>query len=311
MSIEAYVTGAKWCGLSVGDYVRLTRRARDYEGGWGNVWPSDADAWVGDTLRVAGIADGNGGVKCVRFAGQSDEDWFMFPYFILEKVDSIKVRKGAASGKCQIFNPGDIVRVTRVAQDDENGWCNGWVPAMNAWVGKKCRVVADAGSSGVRCENLGGTDWWSFPAFVLEKVSDAETPPEEKKMFDIGDHVRIIGTWLPREATGRVEAKIAPDVWAVRFDTHKEGDPEWGYYPAEALERIEDEPAPEFIPFETRVLVRDSDDFLWIPAVYGFRDEHRMAFSFITVGGMRWRQCIPYEGNEHLLGTSKNPKADN
>lgn len=308
-----YAKRAKACGLKAGDFVRLTRKAKSYEDGWVNFWPPAANGWVGHILRVDFIDD-DGDVKCIWHKGQPDEDWFYFPYFILEKVEGVgEVPEGATLEKWQAFNPGDIVRVTRsVLFDGENGWRNTWVEDMNAWVGKKCRVVRDAGVSGVQCEKLDGNGvQWCFPSFVLEKVSDAETTPEEKKMFNIGDHVCVIGTWQPCHATGCVEAEVAPGVWRVKFDTHKEGDPEWGYYPAEALERIEDTPAPEFVSFETRVLVRGGDDSLWSPAVYGFRDERRGVFPFVTVGGLHWAQCIPYEGNEHLLGTSNNPKADN
>lgn len=28
--------------------------------------------------------------------------------------------------------------------------------------------------------------------------------------------------------------------------------------------------------------------------------------NFITLAGRRWKQCIPYEGNEHLLGSTDN-----
>lgn len=299
-----YAKRAKECGLKAGDFVRLTRKAEHYEDGWNNVWPPVANGWIGRILRVDFIDDDDGSVKCVWHEGQPDEDWFHFPYFVLEKVEG---PEEDTTVEKQTFSPGNIVRVMRIAQDNENGWRNGWVPAMNAWVGKKCRVVADEDSAGVRCENLDGTDWWSFPSFVLEKVSDAETTPEGKKAFNIDDHVRVIGTWQPCHATGRVEAEVAPGVWRVKFDTRKEDDPEWWCYPAGALERIEDEPAPEFVPFETRVLVRDADNSLWLPAVYGCRDK-RSSFPFIAVGGLRWAQCIPYEGNEHLLGTSKSPK---
>lgn len=112
-------------------------------------------------------------------------------------------------------------------------------------------------------------------------------------------------------ATGRVEAEVAPGMWKVKFDIPREGEPEWWCYPAEVLERIEGTPAPEFVPFETRVLVRDDNDSLWLPGVYECKDARRSSLTFVTVGGMHWVQCIPYEGNEHLLGTSRNPKADN
>lgn len=61
---------------------------------------------------------------------------------------------------------------------------------------------------------------------------------------------------------------------------------------------------PEFKPFD-KVLVRDDDSGEWCIAFYAYRVRtgfHRM------VGGARWEQCIPYEGNEHLLGTTDKQK---
>jgi len=51
-------------------------------------------------------------------------------------------------------------------------------------------------------------------------------------------------------------------------------------------------------PFESRVLVRDTDHYEWEGAIFGRYDGN----TFFTIGGVDWRYCIPYEGNEHLLG---------
>ena len=53
-------------------------------------------------------------------------------------------------------------------------------------------------------------------------------------------------------------------------------------------------------PFESRVLVRNADGDLWKPAVYGISHSK----GCYVVGGVYWGRCIPYEGNEHLLGTT-------
>lgn len=55
-------------------------------------------------------------------------------------------------------------------------------------------------------------------------------------------------------------------------------------------------------PFESRVLVRSANNDIWRPAIYGFTDSNR----YYVVGGVFWEKCIPYEGNEHLLGTIDN-----
>ena len=55
-------------------------------------------------------------------------------------------------------------------------------------------------------------------------------------------------------------------------------------------------------PFESRVLVRDTDHYEWEGAVFGRYDGN----TFFTIGGIDWKYCIPYEGNEHLYGTTND-----
>ena len=56
------------------------------------------------------------------------------------------------------------------------------------------------------------------------------------------------------------------------------------------------------IPFESKVLVRGDEYCLWEPAIFGFYNKA----NFYMLGGTVWRQCIPYEGNKHLLGTTND-----
>ena len=61
------------------------------------------------------------------------------------------------------------------------------------------------------------------------------------------------------------------------------------------------------IPFESRVLVRDTDRESWLPAEFGFFDEcEETGENYNTVGGRFWKQCIPYEGNEYLINTTND-----
>lgn len=53
------------------------------------------------------------------------------------------------------------------------------------------------------------------------------------------------------------------------------------------------------IPFESKVLVRDGESQYWRVSFWGCLIE--CGFMYDTVRG-KYRQCIPYEGNEHLLG---------
>ena len=56
------------------------------------------------------------------------------------------------------------------------------------------------------------------------------------------------------------------------------------------------------VPFESKVLVRDINSDNWIGAFYS----HYKPGRFYTIGNSYYYQCIPYEGNEHLLGTSND-----
>jgi hypothetical protein len=55
-------------------------------------------------------------------------------------------------------------------------------------------------------------------------------------------------------------------------------------------------------PFESRVLVR-TDNRKWVTAFYSHYDKDSLLL-YCVVGGLWYEQCIPYEGNEHLLNTT-------
>ena len=54
-------------------------------------------------------------------------------------------------------------------------------------------------------------------------------------------------------------------------------------------------------PFQ-KVLVRNTPMGLWLPALYGKEVDNK----FLTSAGWQ-NQCIPYEGNEELIGTTDLP----
>lgn len=62
---------------------------------------------------------------------------------------------------------------------------------------------------------------------------------------------------------------------------------------------------PKFQPFQ-KVLVKDSDvDFsVWHCDLFSHISKEGKYF---TVSGL-WDECIPFEGNEHLIGTKDDPK---
>lgn len=65
------------------------------------------------------------------------------------------------------------------------------------------------------------------------------------------------------------------------------------------------EPKCSFKPFD-KVLVRYGNG-IW-GATFFSRCDNKSAWVYVCVDCINWEQCIPYEGNEHLLGTDKSPE---
>ena len=59
----------------------------------------------------------------------------------------------------------------------------------------------------------------------------------------------------------------------------------------------------QFKPFE-KVLVRDNRNEAWRATFFSYINEYKR---YVTTS-MAWKYCVPYEGNEHLLGTTKSAK---
>ena len=80
---------------------------------------------------------------------------------------------------------GDVVKITRKAEDGENGWDNTWVEEMDVFVGKNGVVVDSPSDEGVKVFCLEAGDYYSFPEFVLKKI-DGGSMSE----FNFGEKVR-------------------------------------------------------------------------------------------------------------------------
>ena len=64
----------------------------------------------------------------------------------------------------------------------------------------------------------------------------------------------------------------------------------------------------KFKPFE-KVLVRDAE-LVWQPDLYGFWDKTRDNHITVINAYISDDDILPYEGNEELLGTSKDPEEE-
>lgn len=73
---------------------------------------------------------------------------------------------------------------------------------------------------------------------------------------------------------------------------------------------IKEEPKYEFKPFD-KVLVRDDENEKWNISLFAREivdDSDGLSYKYECSNGILWDYCIPFEGNEHLLGTAENPE---
>lgn len=134
---------------------------------------------------------------------------------------------------------------------------------------------------------------------VLE-VQDIKTP------FKVGDNVRVRPNYTHSHFVKQYDNCIGKIVgehheYFVVIVTGSFQD----QFKADELELVEETGKHEFKTFD-RVLVRDEDDREWCADFYshvGYDGTYRC----VSCG---WNQCIPYEGNEHLVGTTDKPTDD-
>lgn len=70
---------------------------------------------------------------------------------------------------------------------------------------------------------------------------------------------------------------------------------------ADKKQVVDLKPKVEMKPFD-KVLVRDETSSKWCVNLFGYKDED----GYYNCVYANWIYCIPYEGNEHLLGTNKD-----
>ena len=64
----------------------------------------------------------------------------------------------------------------------------------------------------------------------------------------------------------------------------------------------------ELKPFD-KVLVRDKNTKVWVIDIFEKYEDSTSGFCYNCMTSL-WKQCIPYKGNEHLLGTTDSPQKD-
>ena len=110
--------------------------------------------------------------------------------------------------------------------------------------------------------------------------------------FKVGDNIRLKGTSAIYVVTEIREDRYMLDDKdiSLRFKTQDQWELVSDKFDITTLK-----------PFD-KVLVRDNDKGRWDITFYELYDNTNMVYPYRTLGGAIYKRCIPYEGNEHLLG---------
>lgn len=136
-----------------------------------------------------------------------------------------------------------------------------------------------------------------FEGWTDEDCTEFNTTINRYKISDDWGKGDICRTLLYTKATNEERAKFI-----AAAEKHY-----GGKYNPETLQVEPVEPKCPFKPFQ-KVLVRDDDyDGVWKAGYFSHYDEGDEFAPYICVGSL-YKFCIPYEGNEHLLGTNKSPE---
>lgn len=86
---KSYEERQRECGLKVWDKVKILKKVKSGENGWGTVWSYEMDSWVNKIGVIIG-EDYKAGFKVFL---EKENDWWFFPYFVLEKVEDKETPK--------------------------------------------------------------------------------------------------------------------------------------------------------------------------------------------------------------------------
>ena len=128
-----------------------------------------------------------------------------------------------------------------------------------------------------------------------------------KKNGDLYDHASLDITNQILDISGRY--RIGKDeITEIRLATEAERqqlfsalEKEGKAWDSDKKAIVDFKPKVELKPFD-RVLVRDFEDQAWQVSLFSYKDSD----SYYCCNGCAWNQCIPYIGNESLLGTTKD-----
>lgn len=125
-----------------------------------------------------------------------------------------------------------------------------------------------------------------------------------EKDVTIGKELKTNFEHYQSEISKFIKTRNCSDCPAFKECNVENGDPCGSYFSKWAMSKFKPVvPEHEFKPFE-QVIFRESDECEWSCGLFSHMSGNR----FILTNYVGANQCIPYAGNEKLLGTTNNPE---
>lgn len=258
------------------------------------------------------------GAECLLFPSESQRDWrsFRLPVKngdIMMTIDGSKafIVKGEKNGMISVYCGIDIYDCLRISDKLLDWTARPYIPASDEAKQKLFDKLAESGYK------------WKEKDLMLEKIESKIPKNGDILMTDAGrafiatdkvdkDNcviaycgINSINEFYVGDPNNGWTASpwtyASKDAAKVLFDKMQEAGYRWN-----AIElKLEKRTECLFKPFD-KVLVRDNKKSAWNCSLFSFYNEDCI-YPFLSIDTYH-KYCIPYEGNEHLLGTTNSPE---
>lgn len=270
------------------------------------------------SFNIEGIFCPVRGAECLLFPSKSQRDWLSFRLpvkngdIMMTTDDSREfIVKGEKGGAISVYCGIDTADCLRISDRLSDWTARPYIPASDEAKQKLFNKLAESGYK------------WNEKGLMLEKIESKIPKNGDILMTDAGrafiatDKVdkdncviaycginSIDEFYIGEPDNGWTASPwtyASKDAAKVLFDKMQEAGYRWN-----AIElKLEKRTECLFKPFD-KVLVRDNENMKWNCSLFSFYNGDCI-FPFLCVDTYH-NYCIPYEGNEHLLGTTNSPE---
>lgn len=211
--------------------------------------------------------------ECILFPSKENRDWDKFRPF--KDGDVLATNSGAFIGIVKIENNKQQYAYVAINMINNLGVNMPYGFERFATEEEKQKLFKAINDNGYK---------WNAETKTLEKLIEPK--------FKVGDRIKQIGS--PRIYI----------IKAIEYDRYILHNNQYIKFKDEKIYELAKFDISTLKPFD-KVLVRDYDYHHWRCALYERYDNTRDIMYFATIIG-HYQQCIPFEGNEHLVGTTND-----